>query len=115
MIKLKRIVDFEGVSSSHVDLVIGQATATEIPTAYLNHTGVKVVLVNVTVNTSQKTIDAIVLSGKPHLLYIDKSPCIGSQELYTKIETEGYLNTLLDSVNGAYRLYSPYDAYLLAA
>lgn len=112
---LTKIVDFDRDSETHIDLVVGKASASAVLSIYKELTGLDVVLVNVTVNTSQETVDALLVEDKPHVLYMDKSPCTTLQELQRRIAMEGYLSTLLDCVSAAYRVHDPSLQYYLAA
>lgn len=115
MYMLTKIVGFEGDDSSPIDLVVGKASASDVLIAYEALTGLKAVLVNVTVNTSQETVDALLSKDKPHVLYVNKSPCTTLQELQRRLRMEGYLSTLLDEVKMAYKVYDPSNQYYLAA
>jgi hypothetical protein len=116
MLKLKPVVDFEPVAElAHVVLVVGRGRAGDVLSVYKKDTGKDAVLLNVTVNTTQEAIDRIHRLGEPYVLFVDKTPCKTLQELRDKLQMEGYLSTLPDSVGMAYYVSNPYDQYALAA
>lgn len=115
MLKLKEIVDFERDDLTHMVLIIGQERAGAVLSAYMHSTGVRAVLKQITVNTTQESIDELVASDGPYVLFVNKSPCETLESLQRRLKMEGYLDTLLDSVSKAYQVYDTLDLYALAA
>lgn len=104
MLELKPIFDVYRKDRPHLILIVGQARSIDVINAYQQLLFGDVNFLKITVNTSQETIDEIVSSGEPYLLFIDKTPGTTLEELRRLIAKEGYLANIPDIVGRAYYL-----------